>query len=293
MPISPIDGFPPDHWNDVRVILMDAIKNAGFEVDLVSNADESSVIQKTIIQNLYKNPIAVCDVSARNANVMFELGMRLAFNKPTIIVKDDQTPYTFDMQVIEHLVYPRSLRHGQIEEFKELLAKKVKATHKKATEDKDYTTFLKNFGEFTVAKLESKEVSPSQAVLEEFKDMRQGFARLTSLIQSYLPPKMDLPPGMSRSAEYIVAHEKFYGGGYPSPIDSPSQALTVRETALLRDMISRNLDSLPPDHVLDAFRMTTTLEARANVELGLNITPRVIFLLVVEIAQAKGIKLKE
>jgi hypothetical protein len=35
--------------------------------------------------------------------------MRLAFDRPTIIVKDDLTTYSFDTSPIEHLEYPRDL----------------------------------------------------------------------------------------------------------------------------------------------------------------------------------------
>lgn len=117
MPISELDGCTEQHWTDVGDILRGAIAHAGFEPALVSEADDSGVIHKRIVQNLYDNPIIVCDVSGRNANVMLELGIRLAFDKPTIIVKDDPTPYSFDTSVIEHVPYPRDLRHNRVEDF--------------------------------------------------------------------------------------------------------------------------------------------------------------------------------
>ncbi|EKF9229547.1 hypothetical protein O1B71_001874, partial [Vibrio cholerae] len=86
MPISGIDGCTESHWSDVLEILNDAIEDAGFVGNLVSHSDEVGIIHKRIIQNLYDNPIVVCDVSCKNPNVMFELGLRLAFDKPTIIV---------------------------------------------------------------------------------------------------------------------------------------------------------------------------------------------------------------
>src|SRR5690348_8591438 len=110
MPISAIAGCDERHWSEVRSILEDAIDQAGFTPKLVSEADDVGIIQNTIVQNLYDNPILVCDVSGKNPNVMFELGMRLAFDKPTIIVKDDKTDYSFDTSPIEHLGYPRDLR---------------------------------------------------------------------------------------------------------------------------------------------------------------------------------------
>jgi len=103
MPISAIDGCAEAHWADVLEILSEAIEDAGFEPNIVSNAEEVGIIHKRIIQNLYDNPIVVCDVSGKNPNVMFEFGLRLAFDKPTIIVKDDKTAYSFDTSAIEHL----------------------------------------------------------------------------------------------------------------------------------------------------------------------------------------------
>jgi hypothetical protein len=178
MPISAIDGCAESHWADVLEILTEAIEDAGFEANLVSNADDVGIIHKRIIQNLYDNPIIVCDVSGKNQNVMFELGLRLAFDKPTVIVKDEKTAYAFDTSAIEHLEYPRDLRFSRIVEFKQKLAEKIAATYKKATTDSSYTTFLKHFGEFKVAKLDKKEVSGQEYILDELRSIRQGMRRL-------------------------------------------------------------------------------------------------------------------
>lgn len=167
MPLSFIEGFPETHWEDVKEIFSEAIDDAGFESQIVSDADEVG-----IIQNLYENPVVICDVSGKNPNVMFELGIRLAFDKPTIIVKDDKTEYSFDTSPIEHIEYPRDLRFAQIVAFKKELSEKIKSTHKKATEDENYTTFLKNFGPFTSPKLDTQEISKDQYVLEELKQLR-------------------------------------------------------------------------------------------------------------------------
>lgn len=183
MPISAIDNCSESHWTDVQEILSDAIDSAGFTPNVVSNADDVGIIQKRIIQNLYENPIVVVDVSGKNPNVMFELGLRLAFDKPTIIVKDDKTSYSFDTSPIEHLEYPRDLRYAKIVEFKEGLRSKIEATHQKATSDKNYTTFLKHFGTFTVAKLDTQEVSKEDYILEELRGLRQAFGVLPSLFR--------------------------------------------------------------------------------------------------------------
>jgi hypothetical protein len=184
MPISATDGCNEQHWAEVRALLSEAIMTAGFQPNLVSDAEDVGIIQKRIIQNLYDNPIVVCDVSGKNPNVMFELGLRLAFDKPTIIVKDDKTSYSFDTAPIEHLTYPRDLRYPQMVAFRAELTRKIQGTHASATNDESYTTFLKHFGTFTVARLNEKEVSRDEALFEELRDLKtmiRGIRRPTTV----------------------------------------------------------------------------------------------------------------
>jgi len=182
MPISLIDGCTAEHWIEVKSIIADAvasIPDPRFSVRLVSTADDIGVIQKRIVQNLYNDAIIVCDVSAKNPNVMFELGMRLAFDKPTVIVKDDKTTYSFDTSPIEHVGYPRDLRFTKIVQFKEELAKKIVATYQASKTDPKHSTFLKHFGTFQVAKLSQETVSLDKAILGQLSDIQAQILSLT------------------------------------------------------------------------------------------------------------------
>jgi hypothetical protein len=187
MPISSIDGCSAEHWSDVKTIITEAvesIKDPIFDVKLVSDADDVGVIQKRIVQNIYTADVIVCDVSGKNPNVMFELGMRLAFDKPTVIVKDDKTDYSFDTGIIEHVAYPRDLRFNRIVSFKSLLAEKVVATYKAAKLDPDHSTFLKNFGKFHVASLNQDVASPEKLALEMLTDLQSEVGRLRREIRT-------------------------------------------------------------------------------------------------------------
>ena len=191
MPISALDGMTADHWAEVRAILVDAVKSVSspkFNVRIVSDADETGIIQKRIVQNVYGSDIIVCDVSGKNPNVMFELGMRLAFDKPVVIVKDDKTDYSFDTGIIEHLTYPRDLRFSRIVDFKDALAAKVLATYKAVTSP-DHSPFLKNFGRFHVASLTDTEVSPEKLTLEMLEELRREITRLSRRIEAP-PPRL-------------------------------------------------------------------------------------------------------
>lgn len=186
MPISSLDGMPAEHWLEVRAILTDAVESIvdpKFTVRIVSDADETGIIQKRIVHNVYSSDIIVCDVSGKNPNVMFELGMRLAFDRPVVIVKDDKTDYSFDTGIIEHLTYPRDLRFSRIVEFKLALAAKVLATYKAASVA-DHSPFLKNFGRFHVASLSETEVSPEKMTLELLEEVRGEIRRLSRRVDA-------------------------------------------------------------------------------------------------------------
>ena len=251
MPISAIDDCTEAHWSDVYSILSTAIKDAGFEANLVSNADDVGIIQKRIIQNLYDNPIVVCDVSGKNPNVMFELGLRLAFDKPTIIIKDNRTAYSFDTAPIEHLEYPRDLRFNQVVDFRQKLTDKIVATHHRSQSDLNYTTFLKNFGEFTVAKLDKKEVSSQEYIMEELRSIRL-------LIQ-----KNDRNVQFKRRRDFVEGDLDICAKGWNNDeinkaIESAKKHPAVRAVAL---------NQLAPDHVhlvvnIDPASDTSTGEVR-------------------------------
>ena len=89
MPISGNDQYLAEHRLRVKSILYYVVRDCRFSPSLVSDANAVEIIHNRIVINVYNNPIVICDVSSKNPNVLFELGLRLAFDKATIVVKDD------------------------------------------------------------------------------------------------------------------------------------------------------------------------------------------------------------
>lgn len=183
MPISGILDCTQEHWSDVHKILSSAIESEGFQCSLVSDSEDAGIIHERIVKNIYHNPIAVCDVSCKNPNVMFELGMRLAFDKPVVIVKDDRTEYSFDTGIIEHLEYPRDLRHGKIEEFKQTLRKKVRNTYE-SSKVTGYSAFLKNFSDIKVSKISTEDVDVLSYIAKKQEEMRGDIDKIRIRMQT-------------------------------------------------------------------------------------------------------------
>jgi hypothetical protein len=182
MPIAETEGYNRDHWKDVLSILVDAVKETDFEPRLVSDDVAIGLIHDRIVTNIYNDEIVICDVSSKNPNVMFELGLRLAFDKPTIIIKDEKTGYSFDTGVIEHIQYPSSLRFGDILEFKNELVKRINATYNKSKEDPNYSPFLKSFGKTIVpASIQTTEIPEGKFILEQLSDLRHDIKMMWTM----------------------------------------------------------------------------------------------------------------
>lgn len=172
MPIANFDPYPPGHWADVLKIIGEAASMANFSARLVSDSPEVGVIQKRIVQNLYDDQIVVCDVSGRNPNVMFEMGVRLTFDKPTIIIQDEITSPPFDTSIIEYLTYPSDLNYYSTIEFKSKLAGKMSATFSKSKSDPNYSTFLKHFGEFRASQISTQEIPGYELLIKQIDGLR-------------------------------------------------------------------------------------------------------------------------
>ncbi|RZK65596.1 MAG: RNA helicase [Pedobacter sp.] len=213
MPISEIDGLAPSHWSEVLNLLTGSAEKAGFSSKLVSESSFSGVIQQRIIQNLYQNEVVICDVSGQNPNVMFELGLRLAFDKATIVIVDDKTKISFDTAPIEHLIYPRDLRHGKIVDFTERLTEMIKATYAESKKD-GYSTFLKHFGQFDLKGLQNKEggvdaymLTLLQDVSEQISSLRLENDRNKSLSNRVRTKNYNIPNGFTLSMIRNIVYE--------------------------------------------------------------------------------------
>ncbi len=196
-PISSIDGCSEAHWDEVHNIIERAAHAAGFSSKLVSDAAESGLIHNHIVKNLYNNEIVVCVLSGKNTNVMFELGMRLAFNKPTVIIVDDKTEYSFDTSVIEHIVYPRGLYFHAIEKFIDLLTKKIKDTYN-ASLQKDYISFLDTFGNIPTPEIKNQHLTSEQL-------LRNDIQQIKTLIRNLINAKLYSSPSFENLTSSLPA----------------------------------------------------------------------------------------
>jgi len=186
-PIAEIDNCSAQHWLEVKNIFIEAVASIETpkfdEAKLVSDSDSVAVIHKSIVHNLYNSDIVICDMSCKNPNVMFELGIRLAFNKPAVLVIDDKTNYSFDTGIISHITYPRDLHYQSILKFKADLAKAVVSTYE-ATISGSEVSFLSNFEQISASKLPQKDGTATDIIIDRLDQLQREVASLKRPLQN-------------------------------------------------------------------------------------------------------------
>lgn len=232
-PIADLGDYLASHWLEVHAIIADAVDQSGYRARLVSESDASGVILSEIVTNLYENPIVVCDVSGRNPNVMFELGMRLAFEKPTIVIKDDETPFSFDTSPVKHLMYPRSLRFQAIVDFKLELSRALISTVE-ASQKPDHRGYLQQFGPISVTQLGEQSLDLN-SLAEELRDTRRMMQSFRPTLSSWdtFVAKRNVTGGL-----FFIMMCDAHASMLPSIIKRVSRILGTYETIETHDIIA-------------------------------------------------------
>jgi DNA-binding CsgD family transcriptional regulator len=134
MPIStPPDlvssyGDDSDHFEHVlRHLFEPALKRAGYDVTPPSVLN-SQLIQAEIIRSLETADLVLCDISTWNANVFFELGIRVALDRPVALVKDNKTlTIPFDNALVSCHTYDAGITAWRLDEEVDALTPFIQA----------------------------------------------------------------------------------------------------------------------------------------------------------------------
>jgi hypothetical protein len=96
-------GAPFDAY--YRTIFVGAIKKAGLSPLRADDMSRPGVIVDQIWRGINQARVCLADVTGRNANVMYELGLAHAVGKPVVQVVQDIEDLPFDLRSLRHVVY--------------------------------------------------------------------------------------------------------------------------------------------------------------------------------------------
>ena len=129
MPIADCDGYEKGHFAHVyNDIIKPAIEKTEFTAIRADEVKETNLIHLDILRKLIDAPIAVCDLSTRNPNVLFELGIRQAFDRPVVLIQEKGTPKIFDIAPLRYLEYSKEMKYHEVIESQKNLQEAIEAT---------------------------------------------------------------------------------------------------------------------------------------------------------------------
>lgn len=156
MPFDRKEGYADNHFYKVyRNIFVPAIEQAGYKPHRADDGLESGEINIEILTKLVNAPLAICDISSHNPNVMYELGMRMAFDLPVVTVAEKGTRIPFDFQSKRTVYYDNRNDYNEVLKDIEAITKAIEATSKS-----DAPSLIKMMGLSTPAKLKEIEDDP-------------------------------------------------------------------------------------------------------------------------------------
>ncbi|WP_417486646.1 hypothetical protein [Maricaulis sp.] len=134
-PISTPEGYGENHFKEVFDGVIEPACKGLYRPLRADHVKNTNMIHLDILRRLLHAEMAVCDLSTLNPNVMFELGLRQAFGKPVVLIKDDKTRRPFDISGIRILDYPASLRHSGVLRAQQEIREALISTAKDSQEE--------------------------------------------------------------------------------------------------------------------------------------------------------------
>ena len=142
--VEKVQDRPKGFFSEVlQSLITPAAVEAGFNVE-TANRQGSDVIQSTIVNELLEADLVIADLTDHNPNVLFELGLRMAMEKPVALIKAAGTGRVFDVDnMLRVYEYQPHLWRSTVESGLPELTKHFRVAWDNRTKDQSYIKILR------------------------------------------------------------------------------------------------------------------------------------------------------
>lgn len=271
MPISDVEGYPAGHFNEVyQQLILPAVEEAGYECHRADSTSSAHMIQLEIVTQAATADLCICDLSTANPNVLFEYGIRQAFDKPTVLIRDDRTRRLFDVIGFRDIEYDANLRIANILTARQRITTAIADTMAGNEDERQVFSLVKLMHLSRAASLPSANLDPVQAqvqLLSKQIDSLSGKLARASLPTSSTPSNATMrvarallnnskSASLQRLSRYAVAndgHVDLYSDGSVGFLHDGDEYHFPSFAAFLQSEIATAL----PQSVLEGLRELT------------------------------------
>lgn len=185
MPISDHVDYPVGHFGRVyEYIIKPACETAGFKPLRADEVLSTNYIAIDILKHIVQADMAICDLSSKNPNVLYELGIRQAFNLPVTFIKDKKTNRIFDIQGFRDVEYDENLRIDMVNDVISEVSETIKNTYE--NRDSEVNSLISYLG-IEPAKIKSNKITgETQLILNFISNISD---RLSNIEDKILPKR--------------------------------------------------------------------------------------------------------
>lgn len=186
MPISNQKDYDDGHFTLVyEDIIKPAIEANNMKPIRADETKNTNLIQLDILKRIIETPIAICDMSSKNPNVFYELGMRQAFDMPTVLIKDESTNAPFDISGLRYITYSKNMKHRDVKKAIEELTNCIKETYSKKDDKAEINSLIRLMELTTPASFNTIDITDSEKIERlqelELQDIKVSVNKLTKI----------------------------------------------------------------------------------------------------------------
>lgn len=253
MPISDPPGYENGHFKKVYDdIFKPACTEAGFNPIRADDIAEAGMIHIDILQRLLHSNMAICDLSSHNPNVLFELGIRQAFDMPTILVQEEGTKQIFDIAPLKYCTYRKNHLYREVLDDQEKLKEFLTKTSKAYNNGEIVNSIVKLLGINKAVLSEDSSNDSSIAykyLLSEISQLKNEFRKASNSPSQIL----DNDDNYGKILTSLKQLSEMVKNGAPSSIfnknhgDLREKILSITDSEI-RNMLLENLENIKGEH---------------------------------------------
>jgi len=154
--------FDPSYQTEYERIIRPAVEESGLECIRADEIYSRPQITADIWKSLRSTRIVIAELTGRNTNVFYEVGLAHALGKPVIIITKNEDDVPFDLKALRYLFYNTDDPFWGVN-----LKKALVDMLKKLLQEREYGTVFESITPVGEIKYEEKEILPVEKEKEK------------------------------------------------------------------------------------------------------------------------------